>query len=94
VIREDRELLAELTRINTAMASLTLRMMDNSASAAGQQDFAHRLIAAGERLLKRAGRTAGSIIEGEVVKSHAFPGRGNPVADHFNTPTSPIQAQL
>jgi hypothetical protein len=32
MIREDRELLAELARLNTAMAPLALRIMDGSAS--------------------------------------------------------------
>ncbi len=72
MIREDRELLAELARINTAMASLALRMMDNSASTAEQRDFAHRLIAAGERLRKRADESIGAVIEGEVLESRAL----------------------
>lgn len=54
MIREDRELLAELARLNTAMASLALRIMDGSASAAEQRDYAQRLIAAGERLGRRS----------------------------------------
>ena len=69
MIREDRELLAELARINTAMASLALRMMDNSASPTEQQDFARRLIAVGERLWNRADKTTRAIIEGEVLES-------------------------
>lgn len=32
MIRKDRELLAELARLNTVMASLALRIMDGSAS--------------------------------------------------------------
>jgi hypothetical protein len=49
VIREDRELLAELARLNTAMAPLAMRMMGGTASAAEQKDYAQRLVAAGER---------------------------------------------
>jgi hypothetical protein len=93
VIREDRELLAELARINTTMASLALRMMDNSASAAEQQDFAHRLIAVGERLRARADKAARAIIEGEVVESRVLPGQGNQVADP-SPRNSSIQTQL
>jgi hypothetical protein len=48
VIREDRELLAELARLNREMASFALRIMDGSASATEQQNYAQRLIAAGE----------------------------------------------
>jgi len=54
VIREDRELLAELARINGELAPLAMRIMDDSAGAAEQQHYAQRLIAAGERLQRRA----------------------------------------
>jgi hypothetical protein len=67
VIREDRELLAELSRLNREMTPLALRIMDGSASAAEQQKYAERLITAGERLRRRAHETAGMIVEGEVV---------------------------
>jgi hypothetical protein len=50
MIGEDRELLAELARLNRSMASLCMRMMDGTASAAEQVDYARRLIAAGQRL--------------------------------------------
>ncbi|HET9255191.1 MAG TPA: hypothetical protein VFO16_08315 [Pseudonocardiaceae bacterium] len=65
MIREDRELLAELARLNRAMASLAMRMIDGTASAAEQRDYAHRLIAAGERMRKRADGMAVVVIEGE-----------------------------
>jgi hypothetical protein len=67
VIREDRQPLTELYRLNTAMATLALRMMDGSASAAEQRHYAQRLIAAGERLQRRADETGGVIVEGEVL---------------------------
>lgn len=67
MIREDRELLAELARLNTAMASLALRIMDGSASATEQQDYAQRLIAAGKRLQRRADEMHPPVIEGEVL---------------------------
>ncbi len=66
MIREDRELLAELARLNTAMASLALRMMDGSASAGEQHDYACRLIAAGERMRKRADGATCIVIDGEA----------------------------
>lgn len=75
MIREDRELLAELARLNTAMASLALRIMDGSASAIEQQDYGQRLIAVGERLRRRGEETAGivavvgTVVEGERVTS-------------------------
>ncbi|MGH3778699.1 MAG: hypothetical protein ACRDRR_23680 [Pseudonocardiaceae bacterium] len=67
MIREDRELLAELARLNRDMAALALRVMEGSASAAEQRHYATRLIAAGERLQRRADGMGGAVIEGEVV---------------------------
>jgi hypothetical protein len=67
VIREDRELLAELARLNRDMASLALRVMEGRASIAEQRHYAERLIAAGERLQRRADRLGGVVIAGEVV---------------------------
>lgn len=67
MIREDRELLTELARLNTDMAPLAMRVMDGSASAAEQTHYAQRLIAAGEGLQRRANETAGAVIEGEVL---------------------------
>lgn len=67
MIREDRELLAELARLNSDMAPLAMRLMDDSASAAEQQHYAQRLIAAGERLRQRVGGTSKAVIEGEVL---------------------------
>lgn len=67
MIREDRELLAELARVNGDMTSLGMRIMDGSASAGEQSSYALRLIAAGERLRRRADRMAGAIVEGEIV---------------------------
>lgn len=67
MIREDRELLAELARLNTDMAAFGMRLMEDSASIAEQQHYAHRLIAVGERLRRRANDTRGAVIEGEVL---------------------------
>lgn len=67
MIREDRELLAELARLNGDMASLALRITDESASGAEQSYYAQRLIAGGERLKRRADGMGDSIIEGEFV---------------------------
>ncbi len=66
MIREDRELLAELARLNGDMASLALRIMEGTVSAAEQRHYAQRLVAAGQRLQRRAGKTTGMIIDGEV----------------------------
>lgn len=71
MIREDRELLAELARLNSAMASLALRIMDGSATAGEQRDYAQRLIAAGERLQARVDEMNFLVIDGEVMVSAA-----------------------
>jgi hypothetical protein len=73
VIREDRELPAELAEINIAMAPLAMRIMDGSAGVAEQTHYAQRLIAAGERLRWRASERAGTVIEGEVLPANADP---------------------
>jgi phosphomevalonate kinase len=65
--REDRELLAELARLNTDMVSLAMRIVDQLASADEQAHYAHRLIAAGKRLQRRVNEMGGAVIEGEVV---------------------------
>lgn len=72
MIREDRELLAELARLNTAMASFAMRIMDGSASVAEQQKYAQRLIAAGERLQRRANEMNHPVIEGEMLADVSF----------------------
>ncbi|MGH3428222.1 MAG: hypothetical protein ACRDRI_08030 [Pseudonocardiaceae bacterium] len=46
-----------------------MRIMDGSASTAEQQDYAQRMIAAGERLRRRAEGARGAVIEGEVLAS-------------------------
>ncbi len=60
MIREDRELLAELGRLNTDVVPLAMRIMDESVivSAQEQDAFAERLITMGQRLQARARRTA------------------------------------
>jgi hypothetical protein len=83
VIREDRELLAELAQINTAMAPLAMRIMDGSAGVAEQVHYAQRLIAAGERLRRRADETAGMVIEGEVLASGQLTLPAHPVEPHW-----------
>jgi hypothetical protein len=77
VIREDRELLAELARLNGDMAPLALRIMEGSVGAAERWHYAKRLIAVGERLKRRAGGMGGAVFEGEVVAgaSIALPAR-------------------
>jgi hypothetical protein len=67
VIREEQELLTELARLNTAMAPLAMCILDGPASVAEEHNDACRLIAAGERLKRRATAMGAAIVEGEVL---------------------------
>ncbi len=82
MIREDRELLTELARLNREMAPLALRMMEGSASTTDQQTYAERLIAAGERLKQRAAATTGTVIEGEILTDRPLTLPGFTVEPH------------
>ncbi|MGH3548510.1 MAG: hypothetical protein ACRDQU_10460, partial [Pseudonocardiaceae bacterium] len=59
----------ELARLNREMTPFALRLMEGSASATEQQTYAERLIAAGERLKRRAEGKEQTVIEGEVRAS-------------------------
>lgn len=71
MIREDRELLAELARLNRDMAPLGMCIMDGSASADEQVHYAQRLIAAGQRLQRRVDGMR-VVIDGEVLTDEAI----------------------
>lgn len=66
MIREDRELLAELARVNSDVAPLAMRIMDGSVTAEEQRKLAKRLLELGQRLRERANRT-GRVVEGQVA---------------------------
>jgi hypothetical protein len=72
VIREDRELLVQLARLGRDMVPLAMRMMEGSASVGEQQDYARRLIAAGERLRRRAGEAVRVVIDGEALTNESL----------------------
>ncbi|MGH3769124.1 MAG: hypothetical protein ACRDS0_09085 [Pseudonocardiaceae bacterium] len=60
MIKEDRELLVELARLNSVLAPLAMCIMEGTASAAEQHTHGLRLIAAG---------MSDVVIEGEVLAS-------------------------
>ncbi|MDQ3276126.1 MAG: hypothetical protein M3Q39_14170 [Actinomycetota bacterium] len=66
MIRTDRELLAELARLNTDVVPLAMRIMDQSVTADEQDAFADRLIAMATQLQLRASKTW-VVVEGDVV---------------------------
>ncbi len=65
VIRDDRELLAELARLNTDVVPLAMRIMDESVTADEQYTFAERLIAMATQLQVRA-TTPWLVVDGET----------------------------
>ena len=64
VIRADRELLADLARMNSDVAPLAMRIMDDSATFDEQRTFADRLIELGTRLHDRVHHT-GMVIDSD-----------------------------
>ncbi|MGH3767940.1 MAG: hypothetical protein ACRDS0_10080 [Pseudonocardiaceae bacterium] len=64
MIRADREMLAELARLNSDVVPLAMRIMENSVTSEEQHAFAQRLIAMAQQLQMRA---AVAIIDGEVA---------------------------
>ena len=66
MIREDRELLAELARLNRDVVPLATRIMDESVTAEEQYAFAQRLIAMAAQLQERASKPW-LVVEGAVV---------------------------
>jgi hypothetical protein len=72
VIREDRELLAGLARLNSDMAPLAMKMMDGSAMTDERYSFSRRLMALGERLGRRANATGEIVVDGEVSDSRSI----------------------
>ena len=78
MIRDDREPLAEPARVNSDVVPLAMRIMDDSATAAEQHELAQRLIAAGERLHRRARSSTPSYARAAVTSSARTPGhQGN-----------------
>ena len=77
MIREDRELLAELGRLNSDVVPLAMKIMDESVTVTVEEQcaFAGRLVAMGRRLEQRAQRTATGVIDG-VVEGTVVDGRG------------------
>ncbi len=65
MIRDDRELLAALARLNTDVVPLAMRIMDKSVTAEEQYGFAERLIGMAARLQVRATKPW-VVVEGEV----------------------------
>ncbi|MDQ3886337.1 MAG: hypothetical protein M3308_04825 [Actinomycetota bacterium] len=77
MIQEDRELLAELGRLNTDVVPLAMKIMDESVTVTAEEQyvFAKRLVAMGRRLEERAQRTAAGPIDG-VVEGKVVEGNG------------------
>ncbi len=66
MIRDDRELLAELALVNSDVVPVAMRVMDDSATSEEQRALAERLIHIGHRLRQRADHTE-RVVEGQLV---------------------------
>jgi hypothetical protein len=77
VIRADRELLANLVRMNSDVVPLATRIMDDSATLDEQQTFADRLIELGTRLNHRTRQTQ-LIIDGDISTGGSEESRREP----------------
>lgn len=66
VIREDRELLAELARLNSDVTSFAMRIIDGSSTPAEQHEFADRLVGLGRSFHERATGIA-HVIEEDIL---------------------------
>ncbi|MGH3669995.1 MAG: hypothetical protein ACRDSH_05090 [Pseudonocardiaceae bacterium] len=65
MIRADRELLADLARMNSDVAPLAMRIIESTATVEEQQTFAYRLIELGVRLNNRARQAL--VIDSDIV---------------------------
>lgn len=84
MIREDRLLLADLGKLNTDVAPLALRIMDESATAEEQYAFADRLAAMALRLQARAA-SVGMVVDGEVSHGEVALGASGSPSGSANT---------
>ena len=66
MIRQDRELLAELARLNSDVTPFAMRIIDGSITAEEQHKFADRLVALGRSFHERAAGLA-PVIEGDII---------------------------
>ena len=66
--REDRELLAELARLNSDLVSFAMGVMEARLSPAEQHAVACRLVDLAESIEARAQRENAQVVEGEVVQ--------------------------
>ncbi len=69
MIREDRELLAELARLNKQLVTFAWKLMDDKLTPTEQHAVACRLVDLAEAIQARAQRQDAEVIEGEVVES-------------------------
>ncbi|MGH3940230.1 MAG: hypothetical protein ACRDTG_16680 [Pseudonocardiaceae bacterium] len=75
MIREDRELLAELARLNSDVVPLAMRIIEGSATTQEQRVFAQRLVTAGQRLHRRTDECERMVLDGVTIftAAHSLP---------------------
>lgn len=84
MIREDRILLADLGQLNTDVAPLAMRIIDESATAEEQYAFADRLAAMALRLQARVAQ-AELVVDGEVSHGEVALGASGSPSGGANT---------
>jgi transketolase C-terminal domain/subunit len=67
MIRADRELLADLARMNSDVVPLAIKIMGDSATAEEQRTFASRFLELGTHLNHRA-RQSGLVIDCDTIQ--------------------------
>ena len=68
MIREDRELFAELARLNKRLVAFAWGVMDDAVPADEQHEVARQLVDLAEAVQARAQREESRVIEGEIVE--------------------------
>lgn len=70
--REDRELLAEIARVNCDVAPLVMRITDHTATGDEQRELAERLINVGRRLRERVDKLDRScVVDNDIAIADA-----------------------
>lgn len=73
MIREERELLAALMRVNTDVPAFVLAFMGNGLSADDERAFAHRLDDMAAKIRQHAATTQRLVIDGDTLPNTARP---------------------
>lgn len=68
MLREDRELLSDLARVNTQVPGFVLEFMDGSLSAEAEEAFAYQLVDVAEQIMRHAKSQRRLVINGYATE--------------------------